>query len=125
MMARTGADPATRYAHLTQELGTSHYARIDRPATAAQKKAISAIKPEAVTETTLAGDAITDKFTAAPGNKAPIGGIKVVTAKGWFAARPSGTEDVYKIYAESFESEAHLNAIQDEAATLVARYAGG
>ncbi len=125
MMARTGKDPATRYAQLTQELGTSHYARIDRPASAKQKAAIAAIKPEAVTETTLAGDTITDKYSAAPGNKAAIGGIKVVTAKGWFAARPSGTEDVYKIYAESFESEAHLKAIQDEAAKLVARVAGG
>jgi phosphoglucomutase len=120
MMARTGTDPSKRYAQLTQELGTSHYARIDRPASAAQRKAISALKPDSIRQDTLAGDKITDKLTVAPGNKAPIGGIKVVTENGWFAARPSGTEDVYKIYAESFKSEAHLKAIQDEAQTLIA-----
>ncbi len=125
MMARTGVDPSKRYARLEQELGKSHYARIDRPASAAQRKAISALRPESIRQDTLAGDKIIDKFTAAPGNKAPIGGIKVVTEKGWFAARPSGTEDVYKIYAESFESEAHLKAIQDEAQALIASAGAG
>jgi phosphoglucomutase len=125
MTARAGVDPATRYANLTQELGTSYYARIDRPASAAQKKAISGIDPDSLKNRTLAGDKIVDARNTAPGNKAPIGGIKVVTERGWFAARPSGTEDVYKIYSESFVSQAHLSAIQDDAQKLVASSSTG
>jgi phosphoglucomutase len=122
MMARAGADPSQRYARLAEELGTSYYARIDRPASAAQKKAISNITPEAVGGGTLAGDRIVDARITAPGNQAPIGGIKVVSEQGWFAARPSGTEDVYKIYSESFVSQAHLAAIQQDAQKLIASF---
>jgi phosphoglucomutase len=123
MMARSGDDPSVRYAKLTQELGTSYYARIDRSASVAQKKAISGIAPEAIRNMTLAGDKIIDASVTAPGNHAPIGGIKVVTERGWFAARPSGTEDVYKIYSESFVSQTHLTAIQDDAQKLIVSFA--
>jgi phosphoglucomutase len=123
MMARSGDDPSVRYAKLTQELGTSYYARIDRWASVAQKKAISGIAPEAIRNMTLAGDKIIDASVTAPGNHAPIGGIKVVTERGWFAARPSGTEDVYKIYSESFVSQTHLTAIQDDAQKLIVSFA--
>ena len=96
-----------------------YYTRIDAPATPEQKAKLSKLSPESVKESALAGEAITAKLTRAPGNDAPIGGLKVVTANGWFAARPSGTENIYKIYAESFKSEAHLDAIVEEAQQIV------
>lgn len=117
--ARTGKDPGQHYAELTAELGTPYYTRIDAPATPEQKVAFKRLTPEAVKETTLAGEPITAKLTKAPGNGAPIGGLKVVAANGWFAARPSGTENIYKIYAESFKSEKHLQAIVEEAQKIV------
>ena len=117
--AVTGKDPGEHYRELTAELGTPHYTRIDAPATPAQKARLRKLSPDDVQESTLAGDAITTKLTSAPGNGAPIGGLKVTTACGWFAARPSGTEDVYKLYAESFKGPAHLEAIVTEAKRLV------
>jgi phosphoglucomutase len=117
--ARTGKDPGEHYRELTTEFGVSHYTRIDAPATADQKAKLQALSPEAVASTHLAGEAITAKLTRAPGNNAPIGGLKVVSASGWFAARPSGTENLYKIYAESFQSEAHLTTILTEAQRIV------
>lgn len=117
--ARTGRDPGAHYADLAARLGAPHYARTDAPATRAQKARLAALAASDLTATTLAGDPITDVRTRAPGNDAPIGGVKVSTAHGWFAARPSGTEDVYKIYAESFRGAAHLAAIQAEAQALV------
>ncbi|MGD9603229.1 MAG: phosphoglucomutase (alpha-D-glucose-1,6-bisphosphate-dependent) [Gammaproteobacteria bacterium] len=121
MTARTGEDPAQRYATLTREFGAPCYDRIDAPATSAQKSALKKLTPAAIAATELAGEAITQVLTTAPGNGAEIGGLKVCTRAGWFAARPSGTEDVYKIYAESFRDEAHLRALQAEARALVAR----
>ena len=117
--ACTGRDPGELYQTLTQEFGTAHYIRIDEPATPEQKATLARLSPEAVTASDLAGEPITRKLTRAPGNDAPIGGLKVVTANGWFAARPSGTEAVYKIYAESFRDEAHLEAIVNEARQIV------
>ena len=117
--ARTGKDPGEHYRELTAEFGTSYYTRIDAPATPEQKAKLKKLSPEAVTASTLAGEPITAKLTRAPGNNAPIGGLKVVTASGWFAARPSGTENIYKIYAESFKDQAHLNAILSEAQAIV------
>ena len=117
--ARTGKDPGEHYRALTAAFGTSYYTRIDAPATPAQKAKLAKLAPEAVREAELAGEPITARLTRAPGNDAPIGGLKVVTADGWFAARPSGTEDVYKIYAESFKSQAHLDAIVREAQQIV------
>jgi len=117
--ARVGKDPSQIYAELTQQFGAPSYERIDAPATAAQKKVLGALKPELVTATSLAGDPITAKLTHAPGNGASIGGLKVTTDSGWFAARPSGTEDVYKIYAESFRGPEHLARLQDEARLIV------
>jgi phosphoglucomutase len=105
--ARTGKDPGEHYRELTAEFGTPYYTRIDAPATPEQKAKLGKLSPEAVTASTLAGEPITAKLTRAPGNNAPIGGLKVVTASGWFAARPSGTENIYKIYAESFKDSAH------------------
>ncbi|MDF1523708.1 MAG: phosphoglucomutase (alpha-D-glucose-1,6-bisphosphate-dependent) [Trueperaceae bacterium] len=123
--AVTGADPGVRHAALTAELGATAYRRVDAPANAAQKKALAALSSDAVTATELAGDPVTAVLTRAPGNDAPIGGLKVVTERGWFAARPSGTEDVYKIYAESFGGEAHLDRLIEEARALVdAAFAG-
>jgi phosphoglucomutase len=121
MTARTGKDPGQLYQELAVKHGTPYYTRIDAPATPAQKSAFKNLSPEAVTATTLAGDAITAKLTKAPGNNAPIGGLKVATAHGWFAARPSGTENIYKLYAESFRSQAHLDAIVTEARELLSR----
>ncbi|XAO70962.1 MAG: phosphoglucomutase (alpha-D-glucose-1,6-bisphosphate-dependent) [Acetobacteraceae bacterium] len=118
--AKTGKTPGEIYADLTRELGAPFYARIDAPADPDQKRILSALKAEQYSETALAGDPITAKLTHAPGNNAPIGGLKISTAQGWFAARPSGTENVYKIYAESFVSEAHLKQIQDEAQEAIA-----
>ncbi len=117
--ARTGRDPGEHYRTLTAELGTPHYTRIDAPATPEQKARLGKLTPEAVTEAKLAGEPITAKLTRAPGNDAPIGGLKVIAAGGWFAARPSGTENIYKIYAESFKSPAHLDAIVREAQAMV------
>jgi phosphoglucomutase len=120
LRARTGRDPGERYRELTTALGAPVYRRVDAPASPAVKAALKRLSPEAVTATTLAGDPITAKLTRAPGNGAEIGGLKVTTASGWFAARPSGTEDVQKIYAESFRDEAHLARIIDEAQAMVA-----
>ncbi|MDQ7831528.1 MAG: phosphoglucomutase (alpha-D-glucose-1,6-bisphosphate-dependent) [Desulfovibrionaceae bacterium] len=117
--ATTGKDPAEHYRELTQRFGAPLYERLDAPASKARKKALSGLSPEMVAADTLAGETITAKLTAAPGNGAPIGGLKVTTANGWFAARPSGTEDVYKIYAESFLGEEHLKRLQDEARQIV------
>ncbi|HEU0009344.1 MAG TPA: phosphoglucomutase (alpha-D-glucose-1,6-bisphosphate-dependent) [Verrucomicrobiae bacterium] len=121
MTARTGKDPGQLYQELAAKHGTGYYTRIDAPATPGQKSAFKNLSPEAVTATTLAGDPITAKLTKAPGNGAPIGGLKVTTAYGWFAARPSGTENIYKLYAESFRSPSHLEAIVSEARELLAR----
>jgi phosphoglucomutase len=117
--ARTGKDPGEHYRELTAEFGTPYYKRIDAPATPEQKAKLQQLSPEAIKESDLAGEPITAKLTRAPGNQAPIGGLKVVAKSGWFAARPSGTENIYKIYAESFESESHLNAILNEAEEIV------
>ena len=116
---KAGKDPSQVYEDLTARFGAPLYERIDAPANAAQKKALGSLRPEAVTATTLAGDPIRDRLTHAPGNGAPIGGLKVTTQNGWFAARPSGTEDVYKIYAESFQGAEHLRRIQTEAQAIV------
>jgi len=123
--ARTGKDPGEHYRNLTSEFGTPYYTRIDAPATPEQKARLSKLSPQAVKESTLAGDAITAKLTRAPGNDAAIGGLKVTTEHGWFAARPSGTENVYKIYAESFKDERHLEAIVSEAQAIVNNALGG
>jgi phosphoglucomutase len=117
--ARTDKDPGEHYRELTAEFGTPYYTRIDAPATSEQKTQLQKLSPDAVEESELAGEPITAKLTRAPGNNAPIGGLKVVAASGWFAARPSGTEDIYKIYAESFKSQAHLDAIVNEAQEMV------
>ncbi|MBK8001190.1 MAG: phosphoglucomutase (alpha-D-glucose-1,6-bisphosphate-dependent) [Verrucomicrobia bacterium] len=123
--ARTGKDPGQHYQELTAKFGAPCYTRIDAPASPEQKAAFKKLTPEAVTATELAGDKITAKLTKAPGNNASIGGLKVVTANGWFAARPSGTENIYKIYAESFKDQAHLSRIVDEAQQIVTRSLGG
>jgi phosphoglucomutase len=117
--ARTGKDPGEHYREITGRFGESFYTRIDAPATPEQKNALKKLSPQAVSATTLAGDEITGKLTNAPGNNAAIGGLKVTTDVGWFAARPSGTEDIYKLYAESFRSEAHLTEIISEAQQIV------
>jgi phosphoglucomutase len=117
--ARTGKDPGAHYRELTAEFGTPYYTRIDAPATPEQKARLQKLSPDAVKESDLAGEPITAKLTKAPGNQAPIGGLKVVAESGWFAARPSGTENIYKIYAESFSSQSHLNAIVSEAQEMV------
>jgi phosphoglucomutase len=124
MMAVTGKDPGELYAELVAELGEPIYERIDAPASPEQKLRLKALSPERVTAKELAGDPITEMLTEAPGNGASIGGLKVSTDHGWFAARPSGTEDVYKLYAESFRDEDHLKRIQDEARHLVASVLG-
>ena len=118
--ARTGESPGAAYEKLTRDLGTPHYERIDAPATPAQKTLLSALTPGQVGLTELAGEPIVATLTAAPGNGAPIGGLKVVAENGWFAARPSGTEDVFKVYAESFHSDAHLRRIQQQAGSAIA-----
>ncbi len=120
MTAKTGRDPGETYGQLAKELGTPFYQRIDAPATGAQKSLLKALSPDQLGLTELAGETVRTVLTAAPGNGAAFGGIKVVTDDGWFAARPSGTEEVYKIYAESFRSEAHLHEIQDAAKTAIA-----
>ncbi|MEI8172572.1 MAG: phosphoglucomutase (alpha-D-glucose-1,6-bisphosphate-dependent) [Deltaproteobacteria bacterium] len=118
IMAKTGRDPAETYRELEERFGKSFYLRIDTPATPEQKAALKRLSPDMIAAETLAGDAIVAKLTRAPGNNADIGGLKVVTENGWFAARPSGTEDIYKVYAESFVSEGHLQRIVKEAATI-------
>jgi phosphoglucomutase len=118
--AVTEKDPARHYAGLTQRYGTPFYERIDAPATPEQKTILAKLSPEMVRADTLAGEKIRAKLTDAPGNGASIGGLKVVAESGWFAARPSGTEDLYKIYAESFKGEDHLRQLQDEAQQIVA-----
>ena len=115
MTARTKRDPSQLFDGLTSELGVPFYERIDAPATPAQKNLLKALSPEKLAMTELGGEPVRATLTAAPGNGQPFGGIKVITDSGWFAARPSGTEDVYKIYAESFRSQAHLRQIQSEA----------
>jgi phosphoglucomutase len=117
--ARTGKDPGEHYRELTAKFGTPCYTRIDAPATPKQKARLQQLAPEAVKESKLAGEPITAKLTRAPGNNAPIGGLKVVATSGWFAARPSGTENIYKIYAESFTDHAHLDSIVSEAQQIV------
>jgi phosphoglucomutase len=122
--AVTGSTPSERYRDLTARLGESAYARIDAPATREQKAALSRLSPEQFPADTLAGDPVQARLTTAPGNGEPLGGIKVVTQSGWFAARPSGTEDVYKLYAESFRGPGHLTRIQDEARELLSGVLG-
>ena len=117
--ARTDKDPGIHYQELEAEFGTPLYTRLDAPATPTQKDRLRNLSPDAVAAPTLAGEAIQAKLTNAPGNNAPIGGLKVVADSGWFAARPSGTENIYKIYAESFQSQAHLDAIVSEAQQIV------
>jgi phosphoglucomutase len=119
--AVTGKDPGEHYRELVSEFGAPEYTRIDAPATPDEKARLSKLSPDAVKDAQLAGRPITARITRAPGNDAPIGGLKVVTDTGWFAARPSGTENIYKIYAESFEGAAHLALIVDEAKRIVAR----
>jgi phosphoglucomutase len=121
LMARTGRHPAEFYHGLTDQLGAPVYERIDAPATAQQKAVLLNLSAKDVKATELAGDPIETILTTAPGNGAAIGGLKVVTAQGWFAARPSGTEDVYKLYAESFRGREHLRRIEEEAQALITR----
>jgi phosphoglucomutase len=118
--AVTGKDPAQHYAEITGKFGTPHYVRVDTPCTPEQKTGFKKLTPESVGASRLAGEAIAAKLVNAPGNNAPIGGLKVVTENGWFAARPSGTENIYKLYAESFKSPDHLKSILAEAQTMVA-----
>jgi phosphoglucomutase len=119
--ARTDKDPGEHYRELAARFGSPHYTRIDAPATPDEKAKLRKLSPDDVKESSLAGEPIVAKLTRAPGNNAPIDGLKVVTASGWFAARPSGTENIYKIYAESFRDESHLAAIVSEAEKLVAK----
>jgi len=121
LTARTGHDPSELYHDLTAELGAPAYARIDAPATPEQKAALLKLSPNAIAVSELAGDPIQSMLTAAPGNGEPIGGLKVVTTHAWFAARLSGTEEVYKLYAESFRGPEHLRRVQEEAQSLLTR----
>ncbi|CAB5124480.1 Phosphoglucomutase (EC [Olavius algarvensis associated proteobacterium Delta 3] len=124
IMAKTGKDPGEIYASLEDQFGSSVYERIDAPATAEQKQVLTQLSADRITARELAGEPILAKYTKAPGNQAPIGGLKVVSENGWFAARPSGTEDIYKIYAESFLGDTHLKNIQQEAQELVGTVLG-
>jgi phosphoglucomutase len=124
IQAVTGRSPSRHYGELTARFGEPAYARVDAPATREQKAALAALSPDDVTATELAGEPITDRLTRAPGNDAPIGGLKVTTESAWFAARPSGTEDVYKIYAESFRGPEHLAQVQAAAREVVGRAIG-
>jgi phosphoglucomutase len=119
--ARTRHDPNRFYASITQDLGKSFYERIDAPATAEQKALLARLDPAEIDAKELAGEPVQAKLTRAPGNNEPIGGIKMIAQNGWFAARPSGTEDVYKIYAESFRGKEHLRQIQHDAQAFIAR----
>ena len=123
--ARTGRDPGEHYLALTRDLGTPYYTRIDTPASPAQKARLQALSPASVQSATLAGEPILARLTRAPGNQAPIGGLKVASEHGWFVARPSGTEDVIKLYAESFRNAAHLQRILDEAQQIMAGAVAG
>jgi phosphoglucomutase len=123
--ARTGRDPNQFYNSVTRDLGQSFYQRIDAPASPDQKKRFAQITPDKFDAKELAGELIEAKLSRAPGNNQPIGGIKVIANSGWFAARPSGTEDVYKIYAESFRSADHLKQIQDDARAIIGRLLSG
>ena len=125
MMARTGRDPSELYADLTKELGAPIYERVDAPATSDQKEALLKLSADDIRAAELAGDRIQARLTKAPGNGAAIGGLKVITANGWFAARPSGTEDVYKLYAESFVGADHLRRIQEEAQAMISKTLAG
>jgi phosphoglucomutase len=125
LMARTGRNPSELYQDLTRELGAPVYERIDAPATAQQKAVLLKLSSGDVSASELAGDPIQEMLTTAPGNGAAIGGLKVITAQGWFAARPSGTEEVYKLYAESFRGREHLRRIQEEAQALLAKAFAG
>jgi phosphoglucomutase len=124
MMAKTGRDPSQLYLDLTNELGVPVYERIDAVATPEQKAILKQLSPQQIQASELAGEKIQDIITAAPGTASALGGLKVLTENGWFAARPSGTEDVYKIYAESFVGESHLRRIQEEAQTLITKVLG-
>ncbi len=117
--AVTGKDPGEHFQVLAEEFGRPYYTRIDAAATPEQKARLQKLSPEAVKESNLAGEPITGKLTRAPGNHAAIGGLKVSSKTGWFAARPSGTENIYKIYAESFRNQLHLDAIVSEAQQIV------
>src|SRR5262249_13161229 len=117
--ARTGKDPGEHYRDLTGRFGTPYYTRLDAAATPEERGRLQQPKPEGVKDAELAGEPIVAKLTRAPGNGAPVGGLKVVAASGWFAARPSGTENIYKIYAESFKGQAHLDALVSEAQRIV------
>jgi len=119
MTARTGRDPGELYGELTRKFGAPVYERVDAPATAAQKALLARLTPQQIRLTELAGEKIQTVLTSAPGNGAPLAGVKVVTESGWFAARPSGTENIYKIYAESFRGADHLRLIQEEAQAIV------
>jgi phosphoglucomutase len=119
ILAKTGRDPGQHYQTLVEKFGTAVYERIDAPANQTQKQMLSNMTPEAVSTKELAGEPITGRLTKAPCNGAAIGGLKVVTENGWFAARPSGTEEIYKIYAESFKGETHLRQIQADAQAIV------
>ena len=119
MLARTGKDPGERVQAIMGRLGTPYYTRIDAPATPQEKTVLKKLSPESVRASTLAGQPIRARLTRAPGNGADIGGLKVVADDGWFAARPSGTEDVYKLYAESFNGEEHLERILEQARELL------
>ena len=124
LTARTGRDPGVAYRELTERFGAPAYRRVDAPATPDQKARLGKLSPADVTATSLAGDPITAILTRAPANDAPIGGLKVVTANGWFAARPSGTENVAKVYAESFRGDDHLAMLLEEAQALVESVTG-
>jgi phosphoglucomutase len=117
----TGRDPGQLYADLTAEFGDPAYERIDSPATPQQKAILSRLTAAQVTDTELAGEKITSVITTAPGSANPIGGVKVSTESSWFAVRPSGTEDVYKLYAESFKGTEHLKTVQSEASAIIQR----
>jgi phosphoglucomutase len=119
ILARTGKDPGEHYKELTRKFGTPYYTRIDAPASPEQKARLQKLDPADVKASDLAGEPVTSKLTRAPCNNASIGGLKVVAASGWFAARPSGTENIYKIYAESFRDQNHLDAIVAEAPKIV------
>jgi phosphoglucomutase len=119
--AITGKNPGQHYTDITATFGAPHYVRIDTPCPPEQKAGFKKLTPASVTASELAGEAITAKLVNAPGNDAPIGGLKVVTANGWFAARPSGTENLYKLYAESFKNADHLQTVVTEAKRIVER----
>ena len=125
IVARTGHDPAQHYDLVTLDLGKSFYQRIDAPASPGQKKSLQNLNPNRIDATELAGEPIEEKMTRAPGNNQPIGGVKIIAKSGWFAARPSGTEDIYKIYAESFRNEDHLHEIQKDAQATIGRLLDG